>query len=172
MVSEFSRFRVTPAYIWGTAVRKVFPHTQSRLFHCHLPARLGAGWSFWRNGVSDASLINYMVYIQCFFGSSFDDIKRRIAAVYDIFRVKSVEPEARTLHRWLCESDKFEIIDLPVLLSSDEHTINERSKKIQEVSRFEKNWTSRNKKNRSSLFFQNLLCFLKRRGSGYQLLHL
>ena len=72
-----------------------------------------------------------MIYIHCSLDSSFGDVKRRIGGVYEISKVKTGKPLAKILHRWLPESDTFERIERPVLLTASEHTIHERSKKIQ-----------------------------------------
>jgi hypothetical protein len=137
VVAEFSRFRVTPAYIWGPAVRKVF-HTLEAGFSLavslHAP---GLDEAFEEiclgNGISDsdASRINYMIYIDCFYSSSHHDIVRRISSVYEISGVKSGKPEAKILHRWLPENDIFESVERSVLFSSGQHSMHELAKKIQ-----------------------------------------
>ena len=138
VVGEFSQAPV-PGYIWGSPVRRVFQTMRAgfSLSVClHAPTVEEAYAAVCHgNGVGDedASRIGYMVYIERM-GANLDDFWRRIAAVYEIDRVVGGVPHARLLHRWHRESDRFEQVEHPHLLSVREPALQERAKRFQEMA--------------------------------------
>ena len=137
VVGEFSKGQV-PTYIWGSPVRKVFETLRagfSLAVSLHAPTVEEAYAAVCRgNGVADedAAQISYMVYIERM-GNDEDDFWRRIAGVYEIDSVTDGVPHARLLHRWNRESDQFERLDNPKLLSMDEAELTQRAQRIQRL---------------------------------------
>ena len=138
VVGEFSQAPV-PTYIWGSPVRKVFQTLRAgfSLSVClHAPTVEEAYAAVCRgNGVADedASRISYMVYIERM-GANLDDFWRRIAAVYEIDRVAGGVPQARLLHRWRREDDRFEQLEHPRLLAMSGPALRQRAERIEELA--------------------------------------
>ena len=139
VVGEFAQVDGMPGYIWGPPVRRVFQTMRagfSLSVGLHAPSVEEAYAAVCHgNGVADedASLIEYMVYIERM-GASRDEFWRRIAAVYEIDRVVGGVPHARLLHRWSRESDRFEQVEHPQLLSVREPALQERAKRFRELA--------------------------------------
>ena len=138
VVAEFADVDV-PGYIWGSPVRRVFQTMRagfSLSVGLHAPSVEEAYAAVCHgNGVADedASRISYMVYIERM-GANRDDFWRRIATVYEVDRVVGGVPHARLVHRWYRESDQFEQVEHPRLLSIREPALQERAKRFQELA--------------------------------------
>ena len=138
VVAEFADVDV-PGYIWGSPVRRVFQTMRagfSLSVGLHAPCVEEAYAAVCHgNGVADedASRISYMVYIERM-GANRDDFWRRIAAVYEVDRVVGGVPRARLLHRWRRESDEFEQVEQPRILSVREAALQERAERFQELA--------------------------------------
>ena len=109
VVAEFSRAPM-PGYIWGEPVRRVFATLPSGYsLQAALHARsveqaiqvVALG-----NEIDDeqASAIDFVIYIELF-GTSWANLTRRVAEVYEVDRVENARPVGRTLFRWRPESD-------------------------------------------------------------------
>ncbi len=138
VVAEFADVDM-PAYIWGSPVRRVFQTMRagfSLSVGLHAPSVEEAYAAVCDgNGVADedASQVSYMVYIERM-GASREDFWRRIAAVYETDRVVGGVPHARLLHRWRRESDEFERVEQPQLLSISEPALGERARRFRELA--------------------------------------
>lgn len=108
-------------YFWGDEVRRVFAALDgfSLATALHAPGVDAAfevigGW----NEVPDeqASRIDIAVYIEV--GGTSRALLRRVAEVREIDGVRARRPHGRTLHRWLADSDRFEVVDAPALIGT------------------------------------------------------
>lgn len=138
VVAEISPWVPRPNYIWGPKVRKVFLTLRAgySLAVClHAPTVEDAYDEVCRgNGIGDedASRITYMVYIECV-GSYWEDLKRRVAAVYEVERVVDGVPRARLLHRWDRRGDRFERMEHSKLLSTSAQQVRKRAERIRQL---------------------------------------
>jgi hypothetical protein len=139
VVAEFSQAPV-PGYIWGPPVRRVFDtldagYSLQAALHAPSPVEairvVTAG-----NGVSDekASAIGLVVYIEVF-GSSFQDLTRRIAEVYEVDHVANGRPVGRTLFRWTADSDAFASIERPQNFASNRDDLARRAQVLGDLAR-------------------------------------
>ena len=137
VVGEFSHAPV-PTYIWGSPVRKVFETMRAGYALAtalHAPTVEDAFDEVCRGSQvsdEDASSIDYLVYIERM-GSRQEGFWRRIAGVYEIGQVQDGVPQAKVLHRWVPEGDRFERVGQPTLLSVDAAALDRRAERIREL---------------------------------------
>lgn len=137
VVGEFSPAPV-PTYIWGSPVRKVFETMRAGYALAtalHAPTVEDAFDEVCRGSQvsdEDASSIDYLVYIERM-GSRQEGFRRRIAGVYEIGQVQDGVPQAKVLHRWVPEGDRFERVGQPTLLSVDAAALDRRAERIREL---------------------------------------
>jgi hypothetical protein len=137
VVGEFSKAPV-PTYIWGSPVRKVFETLRagfSLTTALHAPSVEEAYVAVCQgNEVADedASRISYMLYIERM-GTDLDNFWRRIARVYEVDRVVGGVPQARLLHSWAEDGDRFERVEEPRMLSSSASVLQDRARRIQQA---------------------------------------
>ena len=135
VVGEFSQAPV-PTYIWGQPVRKVFETLRagySLATALHAPSVEEAYAVVCQgNGIADenASRISYMLYIRRM-GDDRESFWRRIAEVHEVDRVVDGRPQARLLHRWVEEGDRFERVQAPRLLAIEPEALGERVRRLQ-----------------------------------------
>jgi hypothetical protein len=118
VVAEFSRAPV-PGYIWGEPVRRVFAtatkggYSLQAALHAHDVDEAVRAVT-WGNGIDDAqaSIIGLVIYIELF-GTSWSDLHRRVAEVYEVDRIENGRPVGRTLFRWRPEDDTFSMVEPP-----------------------------------------------------------
>lgn len=119
VVPEISEYPVTPGYIWGAPVRRVFAHvgeTVALAGALHAPGADEAIEIVCRgNGVTDepAGSIALVVYIRSLGADWRKPVGRRIATVHEIVAVRDGRPETRLLHRWDERTDRFETLAEP-----------------------------------------------------------
>jgi hypothetical protein len=119
VVPEISEYPVTPGYIWGAPVRRVFSRVGEGVALAaalHAPGPDEAIQIVCRgNGVPDehAKHIALVVYIRSLGTDWRRPTGRRIATVSEIVRVRDGRPETRLLHRWDERTDRFEAISEP-----------------------------------------------------------
>lgn len=119
VVPEFSQYPVTPGYIWGSPVRRVFAHVGEDVALAaalHAPGADEAVDIVCRgNGVPDeqAARIAVVVYIRSLGKDWQRPTGRRIATVHEIVTVRGGRPETRLLHRWDESADRFETLAEP-----------------------------------------------------------
>jgi hypothetical protein len=125
VVPEISEYPVTPGYIWGAPVRRVFARIGEEVA---LAAALHSGGVDEAidivcrgNGVSDeqASRIAVVVYIRSLGTDWRRPTGRRVATVHEIVSVRAGRPETRLLHRWDEHADRFETVARPVRIPAD-----------------------------------------------------
>jgi hypothetical protein len=124
VVPEVSEHPVTPGYIWGEPVRRVFSRIGEDVALAgalHAPGvdeaiEIVCG----ANGVPDeqASRIAVVVYIRSLGTDWRQPTGRRIATVHEIVSVKAGRPETRLLHRWDERADRFETVAQPVRIAA------------------------------------------------------
>ena len=118
-VPEFSEYPVTPGYIWGAPVRRVFARIGEDVALAaalHAPGAEEAIDVVCRsNGVPDeqASRIAIVVYIRSLGTDWRRPTGRRIATVHEIASVRQGQPDLRLLHRWDERTDTFETLSQP-----------------------------------------------------------
>lgn len=116
VVPEISQYPVTPGYIWGGPVRRVFAHIGEDVALAaalHAPGAHAAIETVCRgNGVPDeqAARIALVVYIRSLGTDWRRPTGRRVATVDEIVSVRDGRPEARPIHRWDESSDRFETL--------------------------------------------------------------
>lgn len=122
--SEIAKHPVTDSYLWGEPVRQMFEaartHGHAIATALHADGVESAFGVIAENEVTDeqASLIDIVSYIRSI--GPWDNPERRaIAAMYEVDRVENGVPTARLLHRWLEESDTFEAVAEPQLVSPE-----------------------------------------------------
>ena len=136
VVGEFSPMAIFPDYLWGSPVRKVFETMRagfSLATSLHASSLEEAYDAVCRgNGVSDgdASHIKYLVYIERM-GSNMSNFWRRVAGVYEVDKVVQSMPQARLLHRWIADGDRFEQVEEPRLLASGSAALAARASQAQ-----------------------------------------
>jgi hypothetical protein len=119
VVPEISQYPVTPGYIWGAPVRRVFAHVGEDVALAaalHAPGADEAIDIVCRgNGVPDeqAARIAVVVYIRSLGKDWQRPTGRRIATVHEIVAVRDGRPETRLLHRWDERDDRFETLVEP-----------------------------------------------------------
>ncbi len=135
VVGELSQAPV-PTYIWGSPVRKVFETLRagfSLSVSLHAPTIEAAYDAVCRGNVvadEDASRIRYMVYIELR-DTNPDDFVRRVARVHEVDRVMDGVPQARLLHRWVEDGDRFEPVEAAQLLATGAEELESRARRIQ-----------------------------------------
>ncbi len=116
VVPEISEYPVTPGYIWGAPVRRVFARIGGDVALAaalHAPGADEAVKVVCRgNGVPDeqAAQIALVVYIRSLGTDWQRPTGRRIATVHEIVGVRDGPPETRLLHRWDERTDRFETL--------------------------------------------------------------
>jgi len=119
VVPEISEYPVTPGYIWGAPVRRVFARIGEDVA---LAAALHAAGAYEAieivcrgNGVPDAQAgrIALVAYIRSLGTQWQRPTGRRIATVHEIVSVRDGRPETRLLHRWDERADGFETLAEP-----------------------------------------------------------
>ncbi len=119
VVPEISEHPVTPGYIWGAPVRRVFARIGGDVALAaalHAPGADEAVKVVCRgNGVPDeqAAQIALVVYIRSLGRHWQRPTGRRIATVHEIVAVRDGWPETRLLHRWDERTDRFETLAQP-----------------------------------------------------------
>jgi hypothetical protein len=119
VVPEVSEYPVTPGYIWGAKVRRVFARIgedTALAAALHAPGADEAIEILCRgNGVPEeqAAHIALVVYIRSLGTDWRQPTGRRIATVHEIVGVRGGRPETRLLHRWDETSDRFETLAQP-----------------------------------------------------------
>jgi hypothetical protein len=119
VVPEISEYPVTPGYIWGAAVRRVFARIGEDVALAaalHAPGATEAVDVVCRgNGVPDeeASRIAVVVYIRSLGKDWRQPTGRRIATVHEVSSVREGRPDLRLLHRWDERTDTFETLSQP-----------------------------------------------------------
>ena len=119
VVPEISEYPVTPGYIWGAPVRRVFARIGEDVALAaalHAPGAEEAIDVVCRgNGVPDeqASRIAIVVYIRSLGTDWRRPTGRRIATVHEVTSVRQGRPELRLLHRWDERTDRFETVSEP-----------------------------------------------------------
>ena len=114
VVPEISEYPVTPGYIWGARVRRVFARIGQDVALAaalHAPGADEAIEIVCRgNGVPDAQVANIalVVYIRSLGTDWRQPTGRRVATVHEVVGVSGGRPETRLLHRWDERSDRFE----------------------------------------------------------------
>jgi hypothetical protein len=123
VVPEFSEYAVTPGYIWGAPVRRVFARIGEGVA---LAAALHSGGVDEAidiicrgNGVSDeqAARIAVVVYIRSLGTDWRQPTGRRVATVHEIVAIHGGQPETRLLHRWDERAGRFETVAPPVRIA-------------------------------------------------------
>ena len=138
VVGEFSQAPV-PGYIWDAPVRTVFDTLKagySLATALHAPNLQETFDAICQgNGVADeaASRIDFMLYIRRF-GDTAETFWRRVAEIYEVDRVVGGHPEARLLHRWVEEDDRFETVESTRSLQVDAADLSARAARLQELA--------------------------------------
>lgn len=121
-MSEIAPYPVTDSYLWGTDVQQLFEaaHADGHAIATalHADGVTSAFELIAQNGIDDhhASLIDVVAYIRSI-GPWQAPERRAIAALYEVDRVEDGQPAARLIHRWIEESDRFEVAGEPALIS-------------------------------------------------------
>ena len=124
VVPEISEYPVTPGYIWGAPVRRVFARIGEEVALAaalHSPGVDEAIDILCRgNGVPDeqASRIALVVYIRSLGTDWRRPTGRRVAAGHEIVSIRAGRPETRLLHRWDERADRFETVAGPVRIAA------------------------------------------------------
>jgi len=119
VVPEISEYPVTPGYIWGTSVRRVFAHIGEDVALAAALHAAGADEAVeivcHGNGVPDeqAARIAVVVYIRSLGTDWRRPTGRRIATVHEIVTLRGGRPATRLLHRWDESADRFETLAEP-----------------------------------------------------------
>ncbi|HKY51685.1 MAG TPA: hypothetical protein VJP45_10555 [Candidatus Limnocylindria bacterium] len=119
VVPEISEYPVTPGYIWGAPVRRVFARIGEETALAaalHAPGAPEAMEIVTRaNGVPDdqAARIALVVYIRSLGTDWRRPTGRRVAAVHEIVGVRGGVAATRLLHRWDERADRFETVAEP-----------------------------------------------------------
>lgn len=119
VVPEISEYPVTPGYIWGEPVRRVFARIGEDVAVAaalHAPSPYAAIEIVCRgNGVPDeqASRIALVVYIRSLGTDWRRPTGRRIATVHEIVTVRDGRAEAHPLHLWDERTDRFATVGEP-----------------------------------------------------------
>lgn len=119
VVPEISEYPVTPGYIWGVPVRRVFARIGEDVALAaalHAPGPREAIEIVCRgNGVPDeqANRIALVVYIRSLGTDWRRPTGRRIATVDEIVSVRDGRAETRPLHVWNEKADRFENVGEP-----------------------------------------------------------
>lgn len=119
VVPEISEYPVTPGYIWGATVRRVFARIGEDVALAAALHAPGAEEAFdvvcRGNGVPDehASRVAIVVYIRSLGTDWRRPTGRRIATVHEVASVRQGRPELRLLHRWDERTDRFETVSEP-----------------------------------------------------------
>jgi Flp pilus assembly CpaF family ATPase len=119
VIPEISEYPVTPGYIWGAPVRRVFAHIGAAVALAaalHAPGPEEAIDIVCRgNGVPDeqAARIAIVVYIRSLGRDWREPTGRRVATVHEITAVRGGRAETRLLHRWDEHADRFETTAQP-----------------------------------------------------------
>ena len=114
VVPEVSEYPVTPGYIWGAPVRRVFGRIGEDVALAaalHAPGADEAIEIVCRgNGVPDeqAAHIALVVYIRSLGTDWRQPTGRRVATVHEVVGVRGGRAETRLLHRWDERSARFE----------------------------------------------------------------
>jgi hypothetical protein len=122
--SEIAKHPVTDSYLWGEPVRQMFEAARTRghavATALHADGVESAFGVIAENEVTDeqASLIDVVSYIRSI--GPWDNPERRaIAAMYEIDGVENGAPTARLIHRWIEDSDTFEAVADPTVVSPE-----------------------------------------------------
>ena len=124
VVPEISEYPVTPGYIWGAPVRRVFARVGEQVALAaalHAPGAEEAIDVVCRgSGVPDehASRIAIVVYIRSLGTDWRQPTARRIATVHEVTSVRQGRPDLRLLHRWDERTDTFEKLSQPVRIAA------------------------------------------------------
>jgi hypothetical protein len=124
VVPEISEYPVTPGYIWGAPVRRVFTRIGENVALAaalHAPGADEALEIVCRgNRVPDAQTaqIAIVLYIRSLGTNWQRPTGRRIATVHEIAAVRDCRPEARLLHRWDEPTDRFETLERPLRIAA------------------------------------------------------
>lgn len=124
VVPEISEYPVSPGYIWGAPVRRVFARIGDDVALAaalHAPGADEAIEIVCRgNGVPNeqAARIALVVYIRSLGRDWRRPTGRRIATVHEIAAVRDGRPETRLLHRWDERADRFETLAQPRRVAS------------------------------------------------------
>lgn len=124
VVPEISEYPVTPGYIWGTPVRRVFARIGEDVALAaalHAPGVDEAIEIVCRgNEVPDeqAARIAVVVYIRSLGTDWRQPTGRRVATVHEIVSVEAGRPETRLLHRWDERADRFETLAQPLRIAA------------------------------------------------------
>jgi hypothetical protein len=119
VIPEISEYPVTPGYIWGAPVRRVFARVGKELALAaalHAPGAEEAMEVVARgNSVPDeqAANIAIVVYIRSLGTDWRRPTGRRIATVHEVVGVDDGQAETRLLHRWDERTDRFETVAQP-----------------------------------------------------------
>ena len=119
VIPEISEYPVTPGYIWGAPVRRVFAHVGQEVALAaalHAPGADEAMEVVCRgNGVPDAQAahIAIVVYIRSLGADWRAPTGRRIASVDKVVSVSEGHVKTRILHRWDERTDTFEAVAQP-----------------------------------------------------------
>ena len=119
VIPEISEYAVTPGYIWGAPVRRVFARIGDDVALAaalHAPGPDEAIDIVCRgNGVPDehAARIAIVVYIRSLGRDWREPTGRRVATVHEIVAVRGGRAETRLLHRWDERADRFETVAQP-----------------------------------------------------------
>jgi len=133
VVGEFSQAPV-PGYIWGSPVRRVFDTLTagySLATALHAPGFLETFEAICQgNGVTDerASSIGLMVYLRRF--GEDPNFWRRAAEIHEVDGVEGGIPRGRLLHRWVEDDDRFESVERPSTIRTDD--VEARSARLSE----------------------------------------
>jgi len=134
VVAEFSRGPM-PGYIWGEPVRKVFEtmtagySVQSCL---HAPSVADAIDQVTRgNDVPDeqAAALKLVIYIEMF-GRSYEDVRRRVAEVFEVQDIREGRPVGQPLFRWQADGDSFEKTASPQQFGADANELERRAEAL------------------------------------------
>ncbi|MEP6693053.1 MAG: hypothetical protein ABJB39_00240 [Chloroflexota bacterium] len=119
VIPEISEYAVTPGYIWGAPVRRVFSNIGKAVALAaalHAPGAAEAMEVVSRgNRVPDeqAAQIALVVYIRSLGRDWREPTGRRIATVHEVVGVRGGTAETRLLHRWDEGTDRFEAVAQP-----------------------------------------------------------
>ncbi len=131
------------SYIWGARARKAIETTSAGY---SIAASLHAGsmeeavaevWDGIEAGDRLTSTFRYIVYIERFGegdGDGANTFWRRLATVHELDGVAEGVPQARLLHRWVPDGDRYERVEEPRLLGADPARLTERAGRLTELA--------------------------------------
>jgi len=140
VVPEFSPVG-RPDYIWGEPVRRVFDFVQAAGYSLQGSLHAGSpqeamGIMTKANGLSDKqlSLIKLVLYIEVF-ETSDGLLLRRLAEVYEVYKVVNGKPVGQTLFRWHKDKNHFERAAFPKQWGRDKNDLQKRSTIIADLAK-------------------------------------